>query len=51
MIKNRESVAWSRARKQAYTMELEAELAKLKEENQELKRNGCIRAIYVHTIY
>ncbi|KAG8632619.1 hypothetical protein MANES_18G037900v8 [Manihot esculenta] len=36
MIKNRESAARSRARKQAYTMELEAEVAKLKEENQEL---------------
>ncbi|CAI9777767.1 unnamed protein product [Fraxinus pennsylvanica] len=34
MIKNRESAARSRARKQAYTMELEAEIAKLKEENQ-----------------
>ncbi|KAJ0785761.1 putative transcription factor bZIP family [Helianthus annuus] len=38
MIKNRESAARSRARKQAYTIELEAEVAKLKEENQELKR-------------
>ncbi|XP_015884345.3 bZIP transcription factor 23 isoform X2 [Ziziphus jujuba] len=38
MIKNRESAARSRARKQAYTMELEAEVAKLKEENQELKK-------------
>ncbi|KAK2660289.1 hypothetical protein Ddye_006822 [Dipteronia dyeriana] len=37
MIKNRESAARSRARKQAYTMELEAEVAKLKEENQELR--------------
>ncbi|XP_022894330.1 bZIP transcription factor 46-like isoform X1 [Olea europaea var. sylvestris] len=34
MIKNRESAARSRARKQAYTTELEAEIAKLKEENQ-----------------
>lgn len=31
MIKNRESAARSRARKQAYTLELEAEVAKLKE--------------------
>ncbi|GLT58933.1 hypothetical protein SLA2020_317880 [Shorea laevis] len=38
MIKNRESAARSRARKQAYTMELEAEVAKLKEENRELKK-------------
>ncbi|XP_074579552.1 bZIP transcription factor 46-like [Curcuma longa] len=37
MIKNRESAARSRARKQAYTMELEAEIAKLKEQNQELQ--------------
>ncbi|KAI3513108.1 hypothetical protein L1887_20434 [Cichorium endivia] len=40
MIKNRESAARSRARKQAYTMELEAEVSKLKEENQELKRKA-----------
>ncbi|KAL5788325.1 hypothetical protein ACOSP7_005274 [Xanthoceras sorbifolium] len=38
MIKNRESAARSRARKQAYTLELEAEVAKLKELNQELQR-------------
>ncbi|KAB1220238.1 ABSCISIC ACID-INSENSITIVE 5-like protein 5 [Morella rubra] len=38
MIKNRESAARSRARKQAYTMELEAEVAKLKEENQDLRK-------------
>ncbi|RLN35964.1 hypothetical protein C2845_PM03G36770 [Panicum miliaceum] len=38
MIKNRESAARSRARKQAYTMELEAEVQKLKELNQELER-------------
>ncbi|XP_061356276.1 bZIP transcription factor TRAB1-like [Gastrolobium bilobum] len=38
MIKNRESAARSRARKQAYTFELEAEVAKLKEVNQELQR-------------
>ncbi|KAL9247869.1 hypothetical protein vseg_021252 [Gypsophila vaccaria] len=38
MIKNRESAARSRARKQAYTMELEQEIAKLKEENQELRK-------------
>ncbi|XP_042016352.1 cell division protein FtsZ homolog 2-2, chloroplastic-like [Salvia splendens] len=38
MIKNRESAARSRARKQAYTVELEAELNQLKEENLYLKR-------------
>jgi ABA responsive element binding factor len=38
MIKNRESASRSRARKQAYTLELEAEVAKLKELNQELQR-------------
>ncbi|KAM0897813.1 hypothetical protein ACQ4PT_022324 [Festuca glaucescens] len=37
MIKNRESAARSRARKQAYTVELEAELNHLKEENARLK--------------
>ncbi|KAL8554522.1 hypothetical protein ACS0TY_002635 [Phlomoides rotata] len=36
MIKNRESAARSRARKQAYTLELEAEVAKLRELNQDL---------------
>ncbi|XP_076930168.1 ABSCISIC ACID-INSENSITIVE 5-like protein 4 isoform X1 [Bidens hawaiensis] len=44
MIKNRESAARSRARKQAYTLELEAEVAKLKEINNELlKRQACNR--------
>ncbi|XP_019153069.1 PREDICTED: protein ABSCISIC ACID-INSENSITIVE 5 [Ipomoea nil] len=38
MIKNRESAARSRARKQAYTVELEAELNQLKEENASLKQ-------------
>ncbi|KAI8563055.1 hypothetical protein RHMOL_Rhmol03G0083600 [Rhododendron molle] len=37
MIKNRESAARSRARKQAYTVELEAELNQLKDENAQLK--------------
>ncbi|KAM3316358.1 hypothetical protein ACQJBY_034462 [Aegilops geniculata] len=36
MIKNRESAARSRARKQAYTNELEMELAQLRRENQML---------------
>lgn len=38
MIKNRESAARSRARKQAYTLELEVEVAKLKELNEELQK-------------
>ncbi|KAE9585382.1 putative transcription factor bZIP family [Lupinus albus] len=38
MIKNRESAARSRARKQAYTVELEAELNILREENNQLKQ-------------
>ncbi|KAK9723496.1 hypothetical protein RND81_05G002300 [Saponaria officinalis] len=38
MIKNRESAARSRARKQAYTVELEAELNQLREENTQLKQ-------------
>ncbi|KZV17773.1 hypothetical protein F511_01582 [Dorcoceras hygrometricum] len=38
MIKNRESAARSRARKQAYTLELEAEVATLKEMNLELRK-------------
>ncbi|KAL5229843.1 hypothetical protein ABZP36_028619 [Zizania latifolia] len=38
MIKNRESAARSRSRKQAYTMELEAEVEKLKEQNKELQK-------------
>ncbi|XP_078447237.1 bZIP transcription factor ABI5 homolog [Wolffia australiana] len=37
MIKNRESAARSRARKQAYTVELETELNQLKEENARLQ--------------
>lgn len=38
MIKNRESAARSRERKQAYTVELEAQVTQLKEENAELSR-------------
>ncbi|XP_042986977.1 protein FD isoform X1 [Carya illinoinensis] len=45
MIKNRESAARSRARKQAYTNELELEVAHLMEENARLKKQqeqiGC----------
>lgn len=42
MIKNRESAARSRARKQAYTMELEAEVATLKNENEELRKKQAV---------
>ncbi|XP_023002654.1 ABSCISIC ACID-INSENSITIVE 5-like protein 5 isoform X2 [Cucurbita maxima] len=45
MIKNRESAARSRARKQAYTMELEVEVAKLKEENQELRQKQALKVM------
>ncbi|CAH9146009.1 unnamed protein product [Cuscuta epithymum] len=38
MIKNRESAARSRARKQAYTIELEAEVARQKEINAQLRK-------------
>uniref|UniRef100_A0A0E0L432 BZIP domain-containing protein n=1 Tax=Oryza punctata TaxID=4537 RepID=A0A0E0L432_ORYPU len=38
MIKNRESAARSRARKQAYTNELENKVSRLKEENERLKK-------------
>ncbi|KAL3632655.1 ABSCISIC ACID-INSENSITIVE 5-like protein 2 [Castilleja foliolosa] len=38
MIKNRESAARSRARKQAYTQELENKVSLLEEENERLKR-------------
>jgi len=44
MIKNRESAARSRARKQAYTVELEAELNHLKEENARLKAEEVLRS-------
>ncbi|XP_028766728.1 ABSCISIC ACID-INSENSITIVE 5-like protein 2 [Neltuma alba] len=38
MIKNRESAARSRARKQAYTQELEIKISSLEEENERLRR-------------
>ncbi|KAF7805707.1 ABSCISIC ACID-INSENSITIVE 5-like protein 1 [Senna tora] len=38
MLKNRESAARSRARRQAYTVELEAELTQLRQENEQLKQ-------------
>ncbi|CAA6654481.1 unnamed protein product [Spirodela intermedia] len=39
MIKNRESAARSRARKQAYTNELENKVSRLEEENKMLKKH------------
>ncbi|TMW82009.1 hypothetical protein EJD97_007091 [Solanum chilense] len=42
MIKNRESAARSRARKQAYTHELENKVSRLEEENERLKRQKGI---------
>lgn len=44
MIKNRESAARSRARKQAYNVELESEVEKLKEENAKLLQQQVERA-------
>ncbi|KAI4348533.1 hypothetical protein L6164_009246 [Bauhinia variegata] len=40
MIKNRESAARSRARKQAYTQELEIKVSRLEEENEMLRRQS-----------
>ncbi|KZV54578.1 Abscisic acid responsive elements-binding factor 2 isoform 1 [Dorcoceras hygrometricum] len=52
MIKNRESAARSRARKQAYTRELEEEVAKLKAENQELqKKQAGMKALQKNLVY
>ncbi|MBA0746185.1 hypothetical protein Gogos_008725 [Gossypium gossypioides] len=48
MIKNRESAARSRARKQAYTTELEAEVAKLKEENQVLQKKHSVIVVSLY---
>lgn len=42
MIKNRESAARSRARKQAYTNELENKIALLEEENERLRRHKAL---------
>ncbi|XP_074354476.1 ABSCISIC ACID-INSENSITIVE 5-like protein 2 [Apium graveolens] len=45
MIKNRESAARSRARKQAYTHELENKVQRLEEENERLKRQQEAEAL------
>lgn len=45
MIKNRESAARSRARKQAYTNELENKVSRLEEENEKLKKQKELEKI------
>ncbi|WVY99486.1 hypothetical protein V8G54_025556 [Vigna mungo] len=45
MIKNRESAARSRARKQAYTIELEQKVSRLEEENQKLRKQKEVEDI------
>ncbi|XP_010251669.1 PREDICTED: ABSCISIC ACID-INSENSITIVE 5-like protein 2 [Nelumbo nucifera] len=45
MIKNRESAARSRARKQAYTNELENKVSRLEEENERLKKQKELEKI------
>ncbi|KAL2465848.1 ABSCISIC ACID-INSENSITIVE 5-like protein 2 [Abeliophyllum distichum] len=45
MIKNRESAARSRARKQAYQHELESKVSRLEEENQRLKQMKVVELI------
>ncbi|KAI4330566.1 hypothetical protein MLD38_028845 [Melastoma candidum] len=47
MIKNRESAARSRARKQAYTHELEHKVLQLEEENARLRRQMAIHTLDV----
>ncbi|XP_042397370.1 ABSCISIC ACID-INSENSITIVE 5-like protein 3 [Zingiber officinale] len=48
MIKNRESAARSRARKQAYTNELENKVSRLEEENQRLRKNNELDVMIHH---
>ncbi|XP_023731586.1 ABSCISIC ACID-INSENSITIVE 5-like protein 2 [Lactuca sativa] len=45
MIKNRESAARSRARKQAYTHELENKISRLEEENERLRRQKEVETV------
>ncbi|KAI3444225.1 hypothetical protein Pfo_000890 [Paulownia fortunei] len=49
MIKNRESAARSRARKQAYTHELENKVSRLEEENERLKRKKELEKVLPST--
>ncbi|CAN1298398.1 ABSCISIC ACID-INSENSITIVE 5-like protein 2 [Linum perenne] len=46
MIKNRESAARSRARKQAYTNELENKVSRLEEENERLRKLKKVRHLF-----
>lgn len=50
MIKNRESAARSRARKQAYTQELELKVSRLEEENERLKRQKEVEKELPHVL-
>ncbi|XP_057505546.1 ABSCISIC ACID-INSENSITIVE 5-like protein 2 isoform X2 [Actinidia eriantha] len=50
MIKNRESAARSRARKQAYTHELENKVSRLEEENERLKRQKEVEKVLPCTL-
>ncbi|KAJ0879130.1 putative transcription factor bZIP family [Helianthus annuus] len=50
MIKNRESAARSRARKQAYTHELENKVSRLEEENERLRRRSEARRSEVEKV-
>ncbi|KAG8085094.1 hypothetical protein GUJ93_ZPchr0010g11047 [Zizania palustris] len=54
MIKNRESAARSRARKQAYTNELENKVCRLEEENERLKRHkvlALLLSLYCYLLF
>ncbi|KAI4370730.1 hypothetical protein MLD38_019046 [Melastoma candidum] len=48
MIKNRESAARSRARKQAYTNELENKVSCLEEENERLRKRKDLQKMLLH---
>ncbi|BFG20788.1 hypothetical protein CerSpe_070620 [Prunus speciosa] len=50
MIKNRESAARSRARKQAYTNELENKVSRLEEENERLRKQKGSSLVILHSI-
>ncbi|XP_060969665.1 ABSCISIC ACID-INSENSITIVE 5-like protein 2 isoform X1 [Cannabis sativa] len=50
MIKNRESAARSRARRQAYTHELENKVSRLEEENEKLRRQKVCAASHLNLL-